>query len=174
MHLTETSGLAAELLDAPLRGLQVGDARRTLLRVAAHSMLQDNPDSSPYGWTHCLTLPQAVLDVAARGADPEVAVAVAAMYVLGFRATQGRVRLDPTFTPARRTAAGRIWAAADDDMPGLVDELVSFGALHPDAHVAKYTLACLDATADDPDAGRLFLAAAAHLHAWWQAQPAAA
>lgn len=174
MHLTETSGLAAELLDAPLRGLQVGDARRTLLRVAAHSMLQDNPDSAPYGWTHCLTLPQAVLDVAARGADPEVAVAVAATYVLGFRATQGRVRLDPTFTPARRTAAGRIWAAAEDDMPGLVDELVTFGALHADAHVAKYTLACLNATANDPDAGRLFLAAAAHLHAWWQAQPAAA
>jgi hypothetical protein len=172
MHLTETSGLAAEVLEAPLRGLQVDEARRTLLRVAAHSMLQDDPDAAPYGWTHCLTLPQAVLVVADHGADPDVAVTVAATYVLGFRATLGQVRLDPAFTPARRTAAGRIWMAAEDERDGLVDEIVTFGALHPDAHVAKYTLACLDAAAADPEAERLFLAAAAHLQEWWQAQPA--
>src|SRR5689334_20398382 len=90
MHLTDASGLAAEVLDEPLRHLGVDDARRILLRVAAHSMLQDAPAAAPYQWTHCLTLPQAALAAVDAGADPERAVAVAATYVLGFRAVQGR------------------------------------------------------------------------------------
>ncbi|HZN13588.1 MAG TPA: hypothetical protein VFB78_04920 [Acidimicrobiales bacterium] len=169
MHLVDESGLAAEVLDGPLRSMRVDDARRTLLRVAAQSMLQDNPDAAPYGWTHCLTMPQAVLATAGQATDPDLAVAVAATYVLGFRATQGRVRLDPAWTPAPDSAAERVWRASDDDLVPLVDEIVTYGAIHRDAHVAKYTLACLDATADDPDAGRLFLAAAANLHEWWKA-----
>ncbi len=170
MHITESSGLAAEVLDAPLRGMAPVDARRILLRVAAHSMLQDDRDAAPYGWTHCLTLPQAVLDAVDLGADPDVAVAVAATYVLAFRATQGRGALERTFTPPRGSAAERAWTTPDDELPQLVDEIATFGAVHPDAHVAKYTLACLDATADDPDAGRLYIAAAAHLHEWWEAR----
>ena len=171
MHLTETSGLAADVLEAPLRGMRVEDARRILLRTAAMSMLQDNPDAAPYGWTHCLTMPQAALVAADHGADPAMAIAVAATYVLGFRATQGRVRINPSWTAPRGTAAGAVWWAADDELPGIVDGLVSYGAVHPDAHVAKYTLACLDAAAADPDDRRLFLSAAAHLHDWWKQVP---
>jgi hypothetical protein len=174
MHRTETSGMAADVLDAPLRGMAVDEARHILLRTAAYSMLQDDPDAAPYQWTHCLTLPQAVLAATDVGADADVAVAVAATYVLGFRSTYGRVHLDPAWTPAGDTAAGRVWASPDDGLPSLVDDIVSYGAWHPDAHVAKYTLACLDATADDPGAGRLFLAAAAHLHEWWATREAAA
>jgi hypothetical protein len=168
MHLTEASGLAAEVLEDPLRGMSIADARRILLRTAAYSMLQDNPDAAPYGWTHCLTMPQAVLVAAEHGADPDIAIGVAATYVLGFRSTQGRVRLDANATPSRDSAAGRVWHAPDDELRAMVDELVAFGAVHEDAHVAKYTLACLDATEADPSAGRLFLAAAAHLHECWR------
>lgn len=171
MSLTERSGLSAEVLDAPLRGMSTDAARQILLRVAAQSMLQDNRDAAPYGWTHCLTMPQAALLAPDSGADPTIAVGVAATYVLGFRSTLGRVRLDPAWIPPRDTAAGRVWWAHEDELAGLVDELVSYGAVHADAHVAKYTLACLDATAADPDAGRLFLAAAAHLHDYWQSAP---
>ena len=168
MHLTDTSGLAADVLEAPLRGMSVQDARRILLRIAALSMLQDNPHAAPYGWTHCLTMPQAVLVAADHGADPDIAIAVAATYVLGFRATQGRVRIDSSWTPVRTTAAGAVWWASDDELPGIVDELVTYGATHADAHVAKYTLACLDAAEADPDERRTYLAAAAHLHDWWK------
>ena len=168
MHLVDESGLADEILGAPLRGMQVDAARQTLMRIAAHSMLQDNRDVAPYGWTHCLTMPQAVLVAADHGADPDVAVAVAGLYVLGFRSTQGKVRIEPAWTPPHGTAAGDVWWAPEDEVLGIIDNLASFGAVHPDAHVAKYTLACLDATAADPDAGRLFLAAAAHLHEYWK------
>jgi hypothetical protein len=171
MNLTETSGLAAEVLEEPLRGMGVEEARRILLRAAAQSMLQDNCDAAPYGWTHCLTMPQAVLVAAEHGADPDVAIAVAATYVLGFRSTQGRVRLDREWSPARDTAAGNVWWTAEDELSSIVSEIVSYGVIHPDAHVAKYTLACLDAAEADPEASRLFLAAAAHLHEWWRPVP---
>jgi len=171
MHLTETSGLAADVLEAPLRGMRVDDARRILLRTAARSMLQDNRDAAPYGWTHCLTMPQAVLVAADHGADPDIAIKVAATYVLGFRATQGRVRIDSSWTPPPDTAAGAIWSAGEDELTHIIDELVTFGAIHPDAHVAKYTLACLDAADADPEERRMFLAAAAHLHEWWKPIP---
>jgi hypothetical protein len=168
MHLTEASGLAADVLEDPLCGMSITDARRILLRTAAYSMLQDNPNATPYGWTHCLTMPQAVLVAAEHGADPKIAIGVAATHVLGFRSTQGRVPLDPNATPSRDTAAGRVWHAPDDELLSIVDDLVAFGGSHEDAHVAKYTLACLDATEADPGADRLFLAAAAHLHEWWR------
>jgi hypothetical protein len=167
MRLTERSGLAAELLTEPLRGLEVAEARRILLRVAAHSMLQDDCAAAAYQWTHCLTLPQAVLVAAEHGADPDLAVAVAATYVLGFRAIKGRVRLDQAWTPGHDTFAGRVWWASDDELPTIVAGLASHAAIHPDAHLAKYTLACFDASEADPLGARLFLAAAAHLHDWW-------
>ncbi|HEU5084434.1 MAG TPA: hypothetical protein VFU14_13915 [Acidimicrobiales bacterium] len=169
MHLVDASGLAAEVLERPLRGVSVTDARRTLLRVAARSMLQDAPAAAPYGWTHCLTMPQAVLDAVEQGADADLAVAVAATYVLGFRSTQGRVELDPAWAPAPGSAAHAVWAADDEELERIAAALAAYGAVHPDAHVAKYTLAGLDAAAADPDAARLFLAAVAHLHQWWRA-----
>ena len=70
MHLVETSGLAAELLDAPTRGLDPAAAGRALSRVAAWSMLQDASEHAPYGWSHCLSMPQAVLGIAHACADP--------------------------------------------------------------------------------------------------------
>ncbi len=169
MHLVDESGLAAEVLDGPLRSMTVVAARRSLLRVAAQSMLQDNPAAAPYGWTHCLTMPQAVLNTVEHGADPEVAVGVAALYVLGFRSTQGRVVLHDDWQPKDGSAAATLWHASDEDLPALVENLIAIGARHEDAHVAKYTLACLDAANEDPEARRLFLAALAHLQEWWQA-----
>jgi hypothetical protein len=149
----------------------VDDARRVLLRTAARSMLQDDPASAPYGWTHCLTMPQAVLDLADRGAEPDLAVAVAATYVLGFRSTQGRVAIDPGWTPAPGSAAHHVWHAPAEELERIIGELAAFGAVHPDAHVAKYTLAGIDAAEADPEAAHLFLAAVAHLHAVWRDRP---
>jgi hypothetical protein len=47
--------------------------------------------------------------------------------------------------------------------------LATAAAVHHDAHRVKYTLACLEAAGDDPGAAPLYLAAAAHLNAWWEA-----
>ena len=53
----------------------------------------------------------------------------------------------------------------------LISRLAGYASTHPDAHLAKYTVACLDAASADPEATRLFLAAAAHLGAWWRQLP---
>jgi hypothetical protein len=52
-------------------------------------------------------------------------------------------------------------------VPAIATELASRAALHEDAHVVKYTLACFDAARADPEHARLFLSAAAFLHGWW-------
>jgi hypothetical protein len=180
MSTTEKSGLAAELLDRPLRGVRVRDAERQLLRVAASSMLQDDPDHAPYGWSHCLTMPQAVLGVAHEMSDPAEGVAVAATYVLGFRSTISRGAIDVDWVPEQpagdvldaldappSAAAAAAWHAEQDDVDLVWQRLVSRAAVHEDAHLAKYTLACLDATRTDPEQAPLYRAAAAYLGAWW-------
>jgi hypothetical protein len=182
MALVEGSGLAAEVLDGPTRSTHVRRARRDLLRVAAASMLQDDPAYAPYGWSHCLTMPQAVLGLAEVGAaEPGAAIAVAATFVLGFRATQGSADVDLERTPGPpppgdpvealggipAEAASAAFHAPDEQVPAVLARLASRAAVHEDAHLAKYTLACVDAMRADPEARRLFLAAAASLGAWW-------
>jgi len=169
MHLTESSGLASEVLADPLDGIEVGAATAQLLRVAAWSMLQDDPVSAPYGWSHCLTLPQAVLGLAPMCGDPGDATAIAATYVLGFRSLLGTREIDPGWAPDDTDrAVADIWHAPEDLVAPMVGRLATFAACHPDAHLAKYTVACLDASTADPAAGRLYLAAAAFLGAWWR------
>lgn len=182
MSMVEQSGLAEELLDGPTRAVSLTQASQDLLRLAAASMVQDDPAAAPYGWSHCLTMPQAVLGLARSGAaTTPPAVAVAATLVLGFRATQGTVEVDPGWSPpvtgdalgaldgTPQDAAAGAWHATNGERAAVVARLASRAAAHEDAHLAKYTLACFDAARDDPGATRLFLAAAASLGAWWRA-----
>ena len=154
----QNNGMAARLLAGPCQTLTVPQAQRVLLRLAALSMLQDTPQHAPYGWTHCLSLPQAVLANADASRDPQALVAIAATHVLAFRATLGTVALEVSDVIA--------------DPQISVTALASHAATHPDAHLAKYTLACLDAADNDLQAAPLFLAAAAHLGRWWKTQDA--
>jgi len=180
MSITESSGLAADLLDTPLRGLRGRDAQRDLLRVAAWSMLQDDPNHAPYGWSHCLTMPQAVLGIAQETSDPSEAVAVAATYVLGFRSTLSSGPIDPAWMPERPSgdslemldgppgdAAASAWHAGPEEVDQVWSRLATRAATHEDAHLAKYTLACIDATRSDPEQAPLYRASAAFLGAWW-------
>lgn len=190
MVAVEQHGFAAARLAGPVRALSPAQAEHALLRVAAQSMLQDDTTRAPYGWSHCLTLPQAVLANADVAADPMALVAVAATHVLGFRATLGTVALESGAVPARPAskpsitpgahlrlrdvgpagAAGVAFHAPATTRDEVVAVLATRAALHPDAHLAKYTLACFDAAARDAEAAPLFLAAAAYLGAWWNAR----
>lgn len=178
MHLVDTNGMAAELLTGPTRSLPLEEARLQLLRIAAMSMLHDDPTNAPYGWSHCLTMPQAALAIAPRTAQPRRAIAVAATYVLGFRARQSNTPLDLDWQPPRpgkvgpllqETGEEAIAAAWHTEHPDDVErELATNAAAHPDAHLAKYTLACLHAAHTEPAAAALFRAAATRLAVWWR------
>jgi hypothetical protein len=163
MLAVEADGLAERLLAGPTQDVALEEAERALLRIAAWSMLQDDPAHAPYGWTHCLTMPQGVLALAAVAMDRCAAIRVAATHVLGFRATLGRVALDPQ-RPLPPVAAPK-------GTDALRATLAGNAVAHPDAHLAKYTLACFDAADRDPEAASLFLAAAAYLHDWWGEHP---
>ena len=181
MALVDDSGLAHRTLADVTHRLSIDDARRQLLTTAAMSMLQDTPANAPYGWTHCLTLPQATLAVAHQTTDAQRTIDVAATYVLGYRATQSSGPIDPSWEPdpPRRfvdevthldpsVAAATAWHAKPGRRAHITQQLIDHAAPHHDAHLAKYTLACIDAAARDPASGRLYLAAAAYLAAWWR------
>ncbi len=155
MRSVEDSGLAPALLGEACRGLSTAGAERVLSRLAAWSMLQESTAHAPYGWTHALTLPQAMLRMTLGTDDAPAGVAVAATYLLGFRSTLGTVRLEPT-APVAIPDAPAAWTTVATD-----------AALHTDAHFAKYVVACLDAASRDRDYASLYLAAAQRLAAFW-------
>lgn len=178
---------AHAILAGSLPGLTVEAATPVVLRTAARSMLQDDPTHAPYGWTHALTVPQAVLGLTlGTGADPATALAVATNAVLGFRGAMGQRPLDLTWEPpavpgglealagSPAEAAGAAFHAAAAGVPALEARLATAAALHADAHLAKYTLACLDACGQDPAGAAWYRAAAAYLAAWWARKDRAA
>jgi hypothetical protein len=178
MLAIERDGYAARVLATATNGVTASAARRILLRVAALSMLLDDPVHAPYGWTHCFTLPQAVLSLEDVASDVTRAIRIAATYSLGFRATLGSVGLQYRFAPERRIrntpaqpepsdAAVAVFNARADQRRAIRAQLVERAAIHADAHLVKYTMACLTAADRDPEESALYLAAAAYLGAWW-------
>jgi hypothetical protein len=181
MHQVDSKGVAAEVV-SPVLGpsTDLAAASRAIARSAAWSMLQDDPAHAPYGWTHCLTLAQAAAAIAPTTNDPLRAMAVAATHVVGFRAALSNAPVSDRYVPepvaadarealdaSPQIAAASVYHCPPTAIDAIVTDLAGRAAVHPDAHVAKYTLACFDAAEADPDHQRLFLAAAAFLHGWW-------
>ena len=176
----EQSGDATRLLQEPIRALSAQNAEQILLRVAAYSMLQDDPTQAPYGWTHCLTLPQGLLRNVDASSNHHALIAVAATHVLACRAALGKVAIstNPPLPTSHKnlgdadpkTAASIAFHANPAQRKEIITTLATEAAIHHDAHLVKYTLACFNAAANDPAAARLFIAAAAYLGAWWKHQ----
>ena len=179
MSYVDEHGIAARLLRGVTGGTALASSGAAVRRAAAWSMLTEPDDHAPYGWTHCLTLPQAVLGVAGALPDPSVAVAIAATYVVGFRSALAVNPLEPMVPPdphrpllealnaGPRIAAAAAWHAPSASRGAVRTELATQASIRRDAHLVKYTLACFDAAEADPAHEHLFLAAAASLHGWW-------
>ena len=181
MHQVD-GAVAPELLRIAAAGVGPRAAARVILRHAARAMLAADPAHTPYGWTHCLTMPQAALGIAGRLADPQLAVDVAATYVVGFLAgladapVPGSIErapvggsFDDALAAGREAVAGWVLHAPESAVAETWTALVTRACGRHDAHLVKYTLACVDAAAADPGASRLFLAAGAALLADWEA-----
>jgi len=181
MHQVDANGVAAAVIGPALGATtDLSVAARAIARVAAWSMLQDNPAATPYGWTHCLTLAQAAAEMAYTTRNPLRALAVSATHVVGFRAALSDTAVTDGYEPepvdvdalraldaSPQIAAAAVHHAPPSEVAAITTELGTRAAVHRDAHVVKYTLACFDAAAADPDHARLFLSAAAFLHGWW-------
>jgi hypothetical protein len=182
MHQVDDTGVARDLLAVPGAGVTPTAAAQVLLRTAARAMLLSDPDHAPYGWTHCLTMPQAALGVAAHGVDPQLAVDVAGTFVVGFLAALASEPVPATvelpepggdfavaLAAGRTEAAGWVLHAPAEAVGPTWTEIVTRACAHRDAHLVKYSLACIDAAHADPGAARLFQAGAASLLAYWEA-----
>jgi hypothetical protein len=154
MLAVEADGLAGRQLGCATQNSPEVVAR-SLNRIAALSMLQDDPNRAALGWSHCLTIPQGIMALAPHASDKGRLARIAATAVLGFRARIGKVRLTKT------------WKSSGTPD---VSALAAKAAAHEDAHLVKYTVACLSAAAKDPSARNLFFAAADHLSRWWDAR----
>ena len=64
-------------------------------------------------------------------------------------------------------AAAVAFNATGDQRRLIRAQLIERAAVHADAHLAKYTMACIIAGNRDPEESPLYLAAAAYLGAWW-------
>jgi hypothetical protein len=181
MLAVQRNGYAARLLTPVTNVKTAPEAMRILLRVAALSMLQDDPAHAPYGWSHCFTIPQAILSLADVALDVTRVVRIAATHALGFRAMLGRTRLQYPYIPECRKVGGLLqrdpteaaavaFNAAGDERQLIRAPLIEHAATHADCHLVKYTLACLVAADRDPEESALYLAAAAYLGAWWDRQ----
>src|SRR5262249_44452226 len=93
VHQVDANGVARDVIETTIPA-DVSRATVAILRVGARSMLQDDPAFARYGWTHCLTLPHAILEIIPWLPDPRAAAAVAATYVAAFRAGEARDALD--------------------------------------------------------------------------------
>jgi len=168
MLSVQNSRIAEDLLQAPCQTLSLEQVRRIVMRIAAMSMLQDAPSKAHFGWTHCLTLPQAILANADASRNTQALCSIAATYSLGFRATLGSVPLDAAFTPPVDSAAGRAYFAEENQTDSIWQTLAIKASCHSDAHFVKYVVACLEAAKDDPMAAPLYIAAAARLAEWFE------
>ncbi len=159
MMQVDGDGPAAALLQRFTGAPITTAAVQSVLRVAALSMVRDTPEHAAYGWTHCLTLPQAVLALSRHLGADDTGLAIAATHVLGFRAALGTVDLaidDELVRPL-----------PPEELRARIASLATNAATRHDAHIVKYALAVITAARTDPSAADLYLSAGEHLLMTW-------
>lgn len=163
---------------------QIDAAFRAVLRVSAHAMLQDDDRQAKFGWSHCLTLPQAACGLSSLNIHRKLGLATTMVWIMAYRTILSQRRLDFDYQPevvtgaslrealysGPKTAAGRFWHAEKDEIAEMQTLLASEASVRNDLHLAKYTRACLDMCSFDPEHWRLYMASAAKLSALWIAE----
>jgi hypothetical protein len=163
---------------------QIDAAFRAMLRVSAHSMLQDDLEQAKFGWSHCLNLPQSAFGLSSVTTNCKLALAAALVWTVAYRSVLSDRALDLSWHPqpikhasvlealqtSPAAAASRVWHAPDGELSAIRRILATEASIRNDIHLVKYTRACLDMGTFDPEHVRLYLAAAAHLCAVWIAE----
>lgn len=174
--------LFTDFLRHDLTNEQIDAAFRAVLRVCAHSMLQHNTQHAKFGWSHCLTLPQAACGLSSLNIDRKLALACSLVWITSYRSVLSDRDLDFNWMPAKldgsasviealqtspTVAASRVWHADPVEYPQIKQTLATQASIRTDQHLIKYTRACLDMISFDPKHEHLYLAAAAHLCGVW-------
>lgn len=174
--------LFADFIRCDLTQEQIDAAFRAALRVCAHSMLQHDPQYAKFGWSHCLTLPQAACGLSSLNMDRKLALAATLVWTTAYRSVLSDRVLDFQWAPEKidgsasllealqtspTAAAAHVWHADAMELPFVKQTLATQASIRTDQHLIKYTRACLDMVSFDPEHEKLYLAAAAHLCGIW-------
>jgi hypothetical protein len=174
--------LFGDFITHDLANEQIDAAFRASLRICAHNMLQHSPAFAKFGWSHCLTLPQAACGLSNLHIERKLALAATLVWTSAYRSVLSDRTLDLAWQPAKlvgsaslsealktspATAAARVWYADPTEYPHIKQTLATQASIRSDQHLIKYTRACFDMISFDPGHERLYLSAAAHLCAIW-------
>lgn len=170
----------ADFIRRDLTTEQIDAAFRAVLRVCAHAMLQDTRQQAKFGWSHCLTLPQAASGLSSLNLHRKLGLATTLVWVMAYRTILSDRALDFSYRPkpfggslrealetGPEAAAGRFWHADPREVGEMQRILASEAAVRNDQHLVKYTRACFDLCGFDPTSWRLYYASAATLSAIW-------
>jgi hypothetical protein len=176
------NNLFGDFIRCDLTHEQIDAAFRAVLRVCAHNMLQHDTQYAKFGWSHCLTLPQAACGLSSYNLDRKLALAAALVWITAYRSVLSDHDLDLAWAPEKLTnspplkeavhtsptvAASRVWHADPQEYPLIKQTLATQASIRTDQHLIKYTRACFDMISFDPQYEKLYLAAAAHLGGLW-------
>jgi hypothetical protein len=186
MEAGEANGNAdrffGDFIKHDLTSEQMDASFRAVLRICAHSMLQDDVNQAKFGWSHCLTLPQAACGLSSLNMDRKLALAATLVWISAYRSELSSRRLDFTWMPRKidesmsirealhsspDVAAARVWHADFAEYPLIIQSLATQASIRNDQHLVKYSRACIDMGSFDPTHKHLYLAAAAYLCALW-------
>jgi hypothetical protein len=174
--------LFLEFIRHDLTNEQIDAAFRAILRICAHNMLQHDAKFAKFGWSHCLTLPQAACGLSSFNIDRKLALATALVWITAYRSVLSDHDLDLHWAPTKlkdspslkealqtssAAAAARVWYAEPAELASIRQTLATEALIRTDQHLNKYTRACMDMASFDPRSERLYLAAAAHLCSIW-------
>ncbi len=174
--------LFGDFIRHDLTNEQIDAAFRAVLRVCAHSMLQDDQQDAKFGWSHCLTLPQAACGLSSLNVDRKLALASTLVWIVSYRSVRSKRSLDFDWVPEKidatvsidealhtspTVAAARVWHADASELTAIRRTLATQASIRNDQHLAKYTRACFDLGSFDPTHRQIYLAAAAHLCGLW-------
>lgn len=143
-------------------------ATRSILRIASASMMLDDPNEAPYGWSHCLTIPQGILTAARFSGDPATMAALAATHVVSNRSGHGTAPLIELTGRFGRVGADGLLTELEPVDGAALQAVIDHAAAHEDAHLVKYVVSCLDAARVDPVGADQYLRAAEFLSDWWR------
>ena len=142
-----------------------------MLRCAALSMLQDTKSLAKYGWTHALTIPQAIHGISNDLAGLYLAASVAVSYRgFGTQPLQGvndKQLAEELYEIQVVKLRKRFPQHEFDTIATSKASLALLASSLRDAHLVKFTLACFDMCNIDPDFEALYLAAAGRLLRIW-------
>jgi len=143
-------------------------------------MLQDDISHAKFGWSHCLTLPQAACGLSSLNVNRKLALASTLVWITAYRSALSRrdlhfwvpekltttVSLWEALNTSPSVAASRVWYGDPAEVPMTRQVLATQASIRNDQHLVKYTRACFDMGSFDPVHKQLYLAAA-HLCAHW-------